>query len=351
MSRMSTAIGSEPRIHEPRIRSPRHFARLPMKRMTTIATTMRTMMLALGCAMTAGVAGCSGDSPVALAAEDRNTLWAVRYEVGAATVALGGTQQLTAVPLRVDGSVAATGVSAVQYVSLDTSKVTVTPDGVVRGVAVTTSGVAVVASATSAAGVTVADTALVGVMATARSFKSLSVLPLFGDTAKVEIGQYGAVNVVAMDSNDVRIFGMTVRYKLAGPAFVKLYGASPYGLALGTTKLVVETIGFGVARSDTLDLVVTNPMFAAVYCYGNSYPGVPPFYNVETFVGAGGTVNFINYGFAPTAVTFDNPADVPDGNFELPNYGDAASRTFPAVGTYKFKDHLGNPGVIYVVPN
>lgn len=292
----------------------------------------------------AGVA-CSGDSPIALKSVPGDMLWALHATISATTVAVGGTQQLGAAAYLADGTVAS-NTPPVTYVSTNPTKVQVSSSGLVTGLGVTSTPSVVVASIVTPL-ITLVDTILVAVTATAHPLKTFS---LHAGTTQVAQSSSISIPLIVTDSNDVGVSGLAVKYKSLNPNIFYIQGSSLVGATTGTAALIASTTSYGVARADTVNVTVTYPMVVYVYCYNKANTG-RDFSSATTIIGVGGTVNFYNFLGSPITITFDDTTGITGGNIvDLAN-SSLAARVFTAAGTYTFHSQTGGTAMVVVLPN
>lgn len=293
---------------------------------------------------------CNGtDTPVAVfQTPPADMLWSLHATIPATTVAVGGTQQLGATASLLDGT-PASSTPTVTYVSANPTKVQVTSSGLVTGLGVTTAPVPVVESVVTPS-LTLVDTTLVSVTATAHPLKVFSIHPQPGDSNRVTLQNSRQVPLTATDSSNAAVTGLAVRYTSLSPNIFYVSGTSIVASAIGTGKLVASTVAYGVSRTDTMDYSVVNPMSVYLYCYTNTPAGCI-FYTAVTVVGVGGTVNFYNYSQGPMSLTFDDTTTITGGNIVNAGLSTSVPRVFTAVGTYKVRDsNNGNSALIVVLP-
>jgi hypothetical protein len=290
-------------------------------------------------------AACSGDSPIALKTTPGDMLWSLRATIGAATVAIGGTQQLGAKAYLADGTLAS-NTPPVTYVSTNPTKVQVSSSGLVTGLAVTSAPAVVVASMATPS-ITLVDTILVAVTATAHPLKTFTLHS--GPTSFAQAGSL-PIPLTATDSNDAAVSGLAVKYTSLNPAIFYVNGSSLIGATTGTAALIASTTSYGVAHADTLNITVTNPMVAYIYCYNKANTG-RDFSSATTIIGVGGTVNFYNFLGSPITITFDDPTNITGGNIVNLATSTLAVRVFTAAGTYNFHNQTGGTATVVVIPN
>ena len=92
------------------------------------------------------IVACQGEeSPFTVKDSPGDVAWTLRSEIGAVTVAIGGTQQLNTTPRKVDGTLATTA-PPVTYVSDNPLVVQVSPSGLVTGLDATVTPANIIAS-------------------------------------------------------------------------------------------------------------------------------------------------------------------------------------------------------------
>jgi len=292
------------------------------------------------------MAACSGESPTAFTDHAGDLLWTIHAEIGAVTLAVGGTQQLSATVRLASGAIA-TNAPAVTYTSADPLNVRVTSSGLLTGLGVTSAPSAVVASVTSQ-GQTLTDTVWVAVTATARPIKTFS---LHGGQVQIPQGGSIAVPLTVTDSSNNTLFNLAIKYTSLNPNILNISYGYINGYVKGTTKFVASTMSYGVLRADTVDLSVVNPMNVTVYCYNRASAGYD--FNVSTIIiGVGGSAVFANYTGGALSITFSSGVEnIPNGNIVNAGSYSFTTRTFPVAGTYPFTNQNGAPGKVVVLPN
>lgn len=295
----------------------------------------------------AGIAACSGDSPVSLA-HDGAEAWSVQASAGAVTLAVGATQQLTATVRTMSGAVLTDG-AAVTFTSTDTDKVTVSAAGLITGRALTPTPVPIVTSLI-VRGVTLADTTIVAVTAEAHPLKKFSIHPAPPDSMHFGLGEYKLLTLVATDSSDTMLYDLAVKYTSLNPLVTAVQYGQLYGYARGTAAIIASTVSYGIARADTVLFTVTNPITARVY-YSAGVPGQPVLSPSTAVIGVGGQVIWTNGSTDAMTITFANSGTSPIGGTVLSalRYGQT-SLVFPAAGSYSYTDSFGNSGLVVVLP-
>jgi len=266
--------------------------------------------------------------------------WGLRNDTRAVTVAIGGQQQLSVVPVAVDGTPIA-GLPAPTFTSGDATKVTVSDDGVVTGVA-ETPGVTIKMSL-QAQGVTYTDSTVVAVTPGSATLKAVTItLPPGG--AILGLGDPATpLFATAIDVNDQPIPGAAVSVVSLDPDKILLYsfGGPPMAQAnvLGKTRIVASTTTYGVTKADTVEFTVQYGTSAQITITMFT-PGAPPnMYPNAVLVGVGGTVNWFNSTGTTFNIHFDDPAgNIVGGDISALGMFGFASRQFPIAGTYKFTE-------------
>jgi len=330
-------------------------------------TRRRHAAVRLGLAAVAFALGaCGSDSAVGVGQTVDETYWSLRTSAEAVTMTTGSTLQLTVAPLNGNQGTLA-NLPAATFTTSDSQKVKVSATGLLTAVQVTGATPVTVIAKLTVGGITNADTTQVLVVSTARTFKSLSIQPAVGDSAKVALASSKLLNVVALDSNDAPLVSpnIIIKYRSLNPlvATVSATG-SVSGVTKGKVKIVASTTSYGVAKSDTILYTVGNAATAQVFLFGNSFTGVSPVNPATTIVGVFATVTFtksVAYSAVVTTdITFDsltsNIVNISGGGtganiVGLANAPVNAQRKFMVPGTYTFKEGpLGNPGKIIVIP-
>jgi hypothetical protein len=306
-------------------------------------------------ALLVAAAGCADDKVPTVVPPPLATLaWALRNDVKAATIVVGGTQQISAAPVYVDGS-AATGLPAPTYVSLDPRKATVDANGLVTGVS-PTSGVQIVAALT-VQGITYRDTSLVAVTTTSMPLTQFTLETQGGDDPTVWNRRTIFLQATAL-SGTTPIPGVAVAFSTLDPNQVSIYNygggmlSVDAGYALGPARIVATATVYGVTRTDTLVITSLLPTSAKVYWqpdYGTTPPYTMYFSSQYNFpiLAVGASVTFENDNDADTLfLKFDNSTQVDT----ILSYATVV-KTIPAAGTFPFKDlKTGIKSVIIAKP-
>lgn len=293
----------------------------------------------------AAMLACGADSPVSTG-HDLNTLyWSLTNDVKAAVVVVGGTQRVVATPRNAYGD-AIPGLPAPTFQSVDPTKVTVTADGLVTGVA-TTTGTQVIATLT-AGGVTSVDTSVVAVTAQRKAIRTFFIRPPVSPTdTLVTINGIKVIPLSVIDSAGAPVTGLALYYKSSNPVAGQILSSFVRGISKGSTTVVVSTTAYGVAWRDSIRYAIIYPTTATIYDFDPAT--LSP---AAAVIGPGGTVTFSNYTSGTINVTFDDSTHVTNGNIASLSAFASQSRTFPTAGTFVFRNTLGTEtGTIYVLGN
>lgn len=305
--------------------------------------------------LTAGLTACKSDNLNDITRPDLAALfWTLDVNAQAVTVAVGGQQQLTAIPRTVDGT-AITDLPTPTWASTDTTKVKVDQNGLVHGVGET--GGATVTATLTGQGITYVDSVTVAVTAQPAAIAGLELSPGPGNRT-LGIGDFPAFLMVsAVDADDNPIPGVAISLTLATPGIATLYafggGAGQLQAnALGQTRVVASTTSYGTTFTDTVVFSNLYGVNGTVSFSANGLPGAPVLLQPTTVViGVGGSVTWSNYGAPAFNVTFTSGGDQVVGG-DIPDIGPTdppQRRTFPAAGTYNYKDtHSGLTGSVVV---
>lgn len=338
-------------------------ARAPMDRPVAVAAKRTAVLMATAVCAAIGI-GCKDTAPVSTGVDASQAFWQLSTNIEALTLDSGQTQQIVAVSLNYRGDTLTT-LPAPAYQSLDTSKVTVTPDGLITAIKPSTSSVLVIASLT-VDGVTNADTTTVLVSRGSHTFGSLSLRAKVPDSTQVGYGASKSLSVAATDGGGATLTGLAVKYQSLDPIIATVRGTQVYATTKGVARIVATSTSYGVTHADTTHIVVTNPM-TQTYTFNSptavtagSAPLVSSGYGL---IGAGGTVTWTNLGITPsTSVTFLDGADslalpvtgalnAAGGNITTLVPYVSQSRMFTKPGRIRFKDAAGDTASFLVIPN
>lgn len=313
--------------------------------LVTIATTGALGLLA------AGTTACHDDQIVTVSPPPvSNLYWDLRTDIRAVTLAVGGTQQLTVTPVNALGAPLA-ALPKPSFTSSDTTKVTVSPTGLVTGVAETRSNVNVIASL-AADGVTYVDTIIVAVTPQSAVLKGVRFDPPPNGTT-ISLNDGFMAGATAIDANDQPIPGAAISIVTLDTTKVHLfkYGGPPYvqAAAVGKVRLVAMTTSYGISKSDTMEITVQYLVHGQV---SMQKIGTDISFNPDAvLIGVGGTVTWSNYAIsAPVSIVFTTGEEhVTGGNISSLGQYEQQDRTFPVAGTYLYKDTVsGATGKIVV---
>jgi plastocyanin len=291
------------------------------------------------------------------------------------------TLQLVATPRTIDGTAIATLGAPTFRLSTasDTTKVQVTPNGLVTARAVTPSTPVqiLVSLQDPQLGMTLVDTAFVRVTAAARPLKTFTMQPPPGDSALVAVGWDKNIAARATDSADASIPAteLRVRYRSSNPPVAEI---DPLTGVIeprnpGTVTFTATTIAYGVAKTDQVTYTVTMP--PQVF---NVYIKVAPtvtqtgvvntlFFDPATITIKAGqgitwrpvSTPFVGITFDPAMVANVQPGPggalgaggATGGNISSFSAG-RRTRLFPVPGTYTYTvtGSAGSKGTIIVTP-
>jgi uncharacterized protein YjdB len=259
-------------------------------------------------------------------------LTTVGISAPASNLAVGQTLQLTGTARDQTG---ATFAATLAWTSRNTSRATVSPSGLVTGVA---PGSVTIALAATAGTVTVADS----VSLTVQAPLVLTSVVVSGPASTVAPGGTLQLTVSPRDQNGSPIAGSIVTWSsnATGIAIVGAATGLVTGVAAGTANITaLATLGSATASSFLMISVASAfPMSANVSTPGNFFSPA------SVDIAVGGTVTW-TLGSAHN-VTFDGGAGVP------PNIGivNSDSRTFNTAGTFGYQCtlHAGMTGSVTV---
>lgn len=197
----------------------------------------------------------------------------VRVDPEAAVIAAGGTQQLTTTVTALDGTPITT-YDTIQYVSLDSSKVTVSSAGLVTartGSRAATDAPVGVAVLVTQHGVTQTDTAYIAVVETAGSSPTFSMADASsGD--KVAVGDFKSVtpSITYFDgSNTVTLQGyqVPINIRVEQPALAMRTSPTSFKpiLAQGQVTISATVVVFGTPLTDSVTYSLGDPASVRIY--------------------------------------------------------------------------------------
>jgi hypothetical protein len=213
----------------------------------------------------------------------------------------------------------------------------------VTGVAITP-GVAVIATATID-GVTNVDTTVVAVTATRAWLKTFSVQPLLPpyENPTVAMNSYNPLQIVAKDSAGNSVFGLAIRYATSDPTHGLMMGTLFNAKSPGPVDVIASTMSYGVTYVDTLHYMVTHIKQITVQISSS----------VKTYmsvIGTNGNVTWQNMLTVPVSIEFgDDAAGVGGGHIPSLSPGMIATRSFPAAGTYTWRNTAGTESGTVIV--
>ena len=299
--------------------------------------------------------------------------------INLSTAAPYDTLRLTATPRNALGE-PLSGLPAPVFTSLDTTRVWVTPDGLLRARASGT-GVRVVAEIVTSLNIRHSDTAVVDVTtnATPPRLTTFSITPespedaVWGTTAFYgllgqAILEFAGVRVSprlslrALDENGAPISGLQVEYGTLDPAIVQIdrrTGQIVRLYAPGTARVWARTQAYGVTMADTAVFTVTMPAV-----HGFEFQLQPDsslaLSSRQVTVRPGGYVFWMNFTGKQTDIVFDDPEsaeEIPEvcallgeahcGGGDIPawdgsggTFAGVRGRRFSTPGVYPFRSPL-----------
>jgi len=278
----------------------------------------RTALLTLA-ALSLAVAACDSGGLAGLEQDPQDIFWKLQLDHNAINLSLDQskpeyyTHQLVATPLRLDGTPFPTD-DVPTFVSSDTNRVKVTPDGLITAVATTAANnpVRVIATLTTGRGpVTNVDTAYVVVTAQPREVESFSIQPLRTDLG---IGYDTMMAATILDVDGQPVTGLRVAYSSSLP---KVASYSPTGLVMpmtqGKTMLRASTLAYGKVFRDSVEITVGEPQVFHVHLnYYTNSDGKTVMYAdpAEITIKAGQGVSWGSATGVVLGIVFDDPTNV-----------------------------------------
>lgn len=308
--------------------------------------------------------------------------------INLSTAAPYDTFRLTATPLNALGE-PMNGLPAPVFTSLDTTRVWVTPDGLLQA-RVQGTGVRVIAEIRTPDNILHADTAFVNVTtsATPPRLTTFSITPESPEDAvwgaKAPAGGLGqfilemvgvratpTIPLRALDENGKPIPGLQVEYGTLDPEIARIQRQTGQVLDLyapGTVRVWARTDAYGVTMADTAVFTVTMPVVHG-FEFRIQADSSFTFSSEQATIRPGGYVFFMNFTETQTDIVFDDPTnaeEVPElcaflgpahcGGGDIPAWSGAGdtfagvrARRFPVPGVYAFRSPLtGLTGKIVV---
>lgn len=302
------------------------------------------------------MAGCNPEKLVSLRHPDPTLIfWSLTTDIQAATLAVGGQQQLVATPRYSSGDpIPNTPVAT--FRSSDPTRVSVDEAGILTAHAVTT-GLNVIASMT-VDGVTNADTTRVIVTAASTQVATIELVttPTTAGTV-IGLGFDQTITFIARDAAGATISGLAVAFESLDPTVAAFFPTRIVPRSLGTARFVATTTSYGVTAADTVVFTIVHPTRATVNITNTAT--APVFFNPRSaIVGVGAVVTWNNTTVStkPEAgdVTFDSGVENVQGGHipAIARGAPAVSRTFLVAGTYNYTNTLnGATGTIIVREN
>lgn len=251
-----------------------------------------------------------------------------------ASVATGGTLQLSATPVNASGT-AMSGLPAPAWTTSDAAVATVSGSGVVSGVG---AGTATITATLTAAGAT--RTAAVQVTVTRAAGATFASLALSPASGAVAAGSTLPLAATPRDGSGQPMSGLPAATFTTSNAAIAAVSAGGVvsGVAAGTATITASLTSGGVTHSATATITVT--------------ASAPP---PGSGGGSSASVRGLEHAFSPASVTItpggtvtwtmvDDEHDVtwtgaapPGGNIPKMDDGESVSRTFPTAGTYTYR--------------
>jgi plastocyanin len=313
-----------------------------------------------------GIPACGGDKIAGLVQDPPQLYWALTLEQKAITLSLDRSQpeyytlQLVATPRTIDGTPITT-LGKPTFTVSDTNFVQVDSNGVLTARRITTTPIRIVASLSSPQDqVTNTDTAFVTVTQDPATIASFTIQP---DSTTIGVGYDTRLTARIADGLGNPVEGVRVSYRSSDDAIASIdTGGVLLPKNKGTVTIVANTSSYGVERSDSVELTITDPIVFRVDVRQDLTP--PNFFGffdpAEVTIKAGQGIAWTDAEFAFVNVTFDDPTNVAPGPLGGAG-GNIASffqgrvvRMFPVPGVYSYHDTsrgiTGFSGKIIVTP-
>lgn len=302
----------------------------------------------IGLVALTGAAGCRSESATAIHGDDPHLFGALRTDIHAVALAVGGTQHVVATPL--DGTLQPLpDTPAPLFTSEDTTRVQVTSDGTITGKATTISAVRVFATL-QYLGTTRRDTVYVTVTSTAAVPATFVVAPI--DSATLGLTSVSALKSVVLTAAGDTIKNVPVYYVSSNPKLATVNSASGQitGVSPGLVTIYATTTAYGMTLTDSTQYRITYQTSGDFYLYpGMWYP------SASVIIEPGSVVEFENYSGAPIDITFSDPAAAEasepggaSGNIPALATSSEVYRRFTTPGTYTFTSSP-NPAPVQVI--
>ncbi len=316
-----------------------------MKSLTTSMTRLR--MIALACVAAAGATACSDRPPAGVYSDPDPLLGSVHASAHAVNLVAGGTLQLTSNAFNLGGA-PVTDLDSLTYTSSSTSRVTVSPTGLVTAIDVTEDPVIVLVTAAKNR-VSQVDTVLVNVLPPVTAPPVRFAVGLYGDSLRIAVNNGNQVlgSLITAANDTIPNVLISVSTKDPNIASANRYVRDWYlnGYAPGKTTVYVSTTLSGVTYTDSLQVIVG----WATDAYEGFNSGMWSTLYLQNVIQTGGAMHWYNYNsdLSP-AVIFDDPSTAlpdtvgaPSGNID-PFSGMSVARRFNAPGTYTWHSTLSD---------
>ena len=284
------------------------------------------------------LAGCSGLEPISSYSPTTDPallFMSLTLDHGAVNLAMAEPYdelQLTVTPRNALGS-PMDGLSAPTFRSSDTTRVWVTPKGLLQA-RKPGNGVRVIAELVADGNIRHADTAIVNVttLATPPRLDVLSIQPATPESAVWAMfpreGFWGAavlfryapgialdllprLSLRALDANGNPISGLAIEYESLDPDIVAVdptRGQISLPAQPGEARIVARTMAYGISKADTARFTVTLPRLHGVVIQPGRNNGPPIVALKMVMIRPGGYVVWSNLTTDSVSVTFDEPA-------------------------------------------
>lgn len=299
----------------------------------TLATTTTTVGLAMFGLAVFGLTSCSREPLTPTEQVALNVLpSALVLDPRAITLAVGGTQQLTPHAFAASGD-SLGDAGTVTFASSDTTRVKVSPTGLISALAVTTSTVRIT-SAAQQHGVTLRDTAYVVVTATASPVTAMTLQPQGTDSAR-----YGVLASKVLRGTFTTGTGVTQTpfvMLTAHSTAVRLAPASQSvtGLWPGAVWIYGSAMVYGTPFRDSVLMTFTDPVSVSLYLYTSGTQYVLTGANADSYLAVNGSVSFTNGTMGSVGVTFSDSTAFSGGNIQPLGYYESDSRQAIRPGRY-----------------
>jgi plastocyanin len=272
---------------------------------------------------------CHDPSAVSVRQELDTVFWKLTAEPRGVTVAMGKTQQISAIPRFVTGESMPNPPRAT-FRSADSNMVSVDSTGLLLG-KIPSQGTRIYVTM-QVNGLTHTDTVTVNVSPVEHPIPEFSIQVPSYDSAKVAVGDTKVIFVYG--EHGAPMFDLATDFQSSNPLVLQVLPSGPIAvlraIAPGTSDVIARTTSFGQSFEDTLHVTVTYPIRQTV-----TVDTAAKKFTTTVHVRTGGTVTWVNNGSLPVDVVFDDPPAPVTGG-DIAAFVGAQSRTFATAGTYKY---------------